>query len=58
LPGCRLKGLLRDAQERFHESLNRDTLADCLPERFRRGTAITPRASVRSRRVRKLPRSL
>jgi Rrf2 family nitric oxide-sensitive transcriptional repressor len=31
MPGCRLRGMLREAQDRFHDSLDQQTLADCLP---------------------------
>lgn len=32
LPGCRLRGMLAAATERFYESLDSQTLADCLPQ--------------------------
>jgi Rrf2 family nitric oxide-sensitive transcriptional repressor len=31
MPGCRLRGMLREAQDRFYGSLDQQTLADCLP---------------------------
>jgi Rrf2 family nitric oxide-sensitive transcriptional repressor len=31
MPGCQLRGMLRDAQDRFYASLDHHTLADCLP---------------------------
>jgi|SRR5215213_7251655 len=31
VPGCRLRGMLAMASDRFYESLNEYTLADCLP---------------------------
>nr|WP_283949795.1 Rrf2 family transcriptional regulator [Limobrevibacterium gyesilva] len=30
-PGCRLRGMLCDAQDSFYDSLDQHTLADCLP---------------------------
>lgn len=32
LPECRLRGMLRRAQERFYAELDSQTLADCLPD--------------------------
>ncbi len=32
LPECRLRGMLDDAQSEFYASLDRHTLADCLPK--------------------------
>lgn len=33
-PGCRLRGMLRDARDSFHDAMDRHTLADCLPLRM------------------------
>jgi Rrf2 family nitric oxide-sensitive transcriptional repressor len=30
-PGCRLRGMLKDAKQSFYDTLDRNTLADCLP---------------------------
>jgi Rrf2 family transcriptional regulator, nitric oxide-sensitive transcriptional repressor len=47
-PGCRLRPMLKKAQENFYETLDDYTLADCLPGRRARETRETDAGRQRS----------
>ena len=46
-PGCRLRFMLRTAREAFYESLDRHTLADCMPGG---GAPVAPRKTAATKK--------
>jgi Rrf2 family transcriptional regulator, nitric oxide-sensitive transcriptional repressor len=48
-PGCRLRNMLRAAREKFYDSLDEHTLADCVAGRWFEPTPVRPARAARRR---------